>query len=133
MLATSEAWLKWSGMKTNVPKCMSLAIRVSSGKPYDPKLTLNKEAVPYIGDSTFHFLGAPVSLHNTSMQARESLLEKLRSLLQKVDATLVTRRQKLKLYKVGICSRLAWDLSQTSLPHGFRPSSSHWPHPSSRS
>ena len=74
MLTTTEAWLKWSGMKANVPKCMSLAIRASSGKPYDPKLTLNEEAVPYIGDSTFHFLGAPVSLHNTSMQARESLL-----------------------------------------------------------
>ena len=74
MLTTTEAWLKWSGMKANVPKCMSLAIRASSGKPYDPKLTLNEEAVPYIGNSTFHFLGAPVSLHNTSMQARESLL-----------------------------------------------------------
>ena len=74
MLTTTEAWLKWSGTKANVPKCMSLAIRVSSGKPYDPKLMLNEEAVPYFGDSTFHFLGAPVSLHNTSMQARESLL-----------------------------------------------------------
>ena len=74
MLTTPEAWLKWSGMKANVPKCMSLAIRASSGKPYDPKLTLNEEAVPYISNSTFHFLGAPVSLHNTSMQARESLL-----------------------------------------------------------
>ena len=103
-------------MKANVPKCMSLAIRASSGKPYDPKLMLNKEAVPYIGDSTFHFLGAPISLHNTSMQARESLLEKLRAVLQKVDATLVTRQQKLKLYKVGICPRLAWDLSVSDFP-----------------
>ena len=111
---------------------MSLAIRASSGKPYDPKLMLNKEAVPYIGDSTFHFLGAPVSLHSTSMQARESLLEKLRALLQKVDATLVTRQQKLKLYKVARDSPGTFQ-SQTSLPHGFRPSSSHWPHPSSRS
>ena len=48
---------------------------------HNPRLMLNEEAIPYFGDSTFHFLGAPVSLHNTSMQARESLLEKLRALL----------------------------------------------------
>ena len=43
LLATTEAWLKWSGMKANVPKCVSLAIRASSGTPYDPKLVLNGE------------------------------------------------------------------------------------------
>ena len=62
-------------------------------------------------DSTFCFLGAPVSLHDTNMQARAGLLEKLRGLLQKVDATMVTQQQKLKLFKVAICPCLTWDLS----------------------
>ena len=65
----------------------------------------------YISNSTFRFLGAPVSIHSTSTQARESLLEKLGSLLEKVDATLVMRQQKLKLFKFGVCPRLSWDLS----------------------
>ena len=66
LLAATESWLTWSGMKANVPKCVSLAIQSSSGKPYDPELTLNGEPIPYIGDSTFRFLGAPVSVHSTS-------------------------------------------------------------------
>ena len=114
LLTTTEAWLEWSGMKANIPKCVSLAVRASSGKPYDPKLTLNGEVIPYIGDSTFHFLGAPVCIHGTEIQAREGLLRKLTSLLEKVDATLVSRQQKLKLYKLAICPRLTWELSVNS-------------------
>ena len=116
LLAATESWLTWSGMKANVPKCVSLAIHSSSGKPYDPELTLNGEPIPYIGDSTFRFLGAPVSVHSTSAQAREGLLRKLKSLLEKVDATLITRQQKLRLFKAGICPRLSWDLSVSVFP-----------------
>ena len=114
LLTITEAWLEWSGMKANIPKCVSLAVRASSGKPYDPKLTLNGEVIPYIGDRTFHFLGAPVCIHGTETQAREGLLRKLTSLLEKVDATLVSRQQKLKLYKLAICPRLTWELSVNS-------------------
>ena len=116
LLSATESWLSWSGMKANVPKCVSLAIHSSSGKPYNPELTLNEEITPYIGNSTFRFLGAPVSVHSTSAQSRECLLLKLRSLLEKVDATLVTRQQKLLLFKAGICPRLSWDLSVSEFP-----------------
>ena len=34
----------------------------------------------------------------------------------RVDAVPVTRKQKLLLYKAGICPRLSWDLSIASLP-----------------
>ena len=57
-----------------------------------------------------------MSLHNTSMQSRASLLEKLMGPLQKLDATMVTRQQKLKLFEVGICPCLAWDLSVSDFP-----------------
>ena len=43
-------------------------------------------------------------------------MEKLGRLLQRVDAVPVTRKQKLLLYKAGICPRLSWDLSVTTLP-----------------
>lgn len=58
-----------------------LAIRVFFGKPYNPALTLDQEMVTFIGDSTFHIFGAPISIHNTSVQARDALLKKVESLL----------------------------------------------------
>ena len=42
---------------------------------------------------------------------RENLLSKLLSLLQTVDAVPVTGKQKLLLYKAGICPRIMWDLT----------------------
>ncbi len=38
LLSTTEAWLSWSGMKANVPKCVCLAIQASTGRPYDLRL-----------------------------------------------------------------------------------------------
>ena len=116
LITTTETWLMWSGMKANVPKCVSLAVRASSGKPYDPNLSLNGETIPYIGDSTFHFLGAPVCIHGTTAQARDGLIKKLTHLLKKVDATLVSRQQKLKLFKLAVCPRLTWELSVNCFP-----------------
>ena len=116
LINTTEAWLMWSGAKANIPKCVSLAIGASSGKPYDPNLTLNREAIPYIGDSTFLFLGAPVCIHGTKTQARDGLIKNLTHLLEKVDATLVSRQQKLKLFKLAICPRLTWELSVNCFP-----------------
>ena len=116
MLKTTEQWLEWSNMEAKVPKCCSLAIHASSGKPYDPQLLLNDKVIPYIGTTTFKFLGSPISVHSNEMEVRKVLLEKLERLLMKVDATSVTRQQKCKLYKLAILPRLAWDLSITAFP-----------------
>ena len=51
---------------------------------------------------TYSFLGATVYIQQGAKQARESLMGKLTSLLQKVDNSLVTRQQKLKLFKLAI-------------------------------
>ena len=116
LLSTTEAWLTWSGMAANVPKCVCLAIQASTGKPYDPKLVLNGQPIPYIGDSTFTFLGAPVNINGTDHHARNDLCKKLTRLLEKVDATLLSRQQKLLLYKLSVCPHLTWDLSVHSFP-----------------
>ena len=73
LLSATDAWLDWSGMKANVSKCVSLAVRASSGEAFDPKLALSSEPIPYIGTSTFRFLGAPISIHSSSNQTREAL------------------------------------------------------------
>ena len=46
---------------------------------------------------------------------RENLKLQLSDLLFKVDKSLVSRRQKLKLYSLAICSRLSYPLSLFSL------------------
>ena len=74
------------------------------------------QPIPYLGDTTFQFLGAPVAVHSTSDETREHLITKLASMLEKVDATSITGQQKLKLFKVSICPRLTWDLSISDLP-----------------
>lgn len=53
LLSAIKPWLIWLGMKANnVPKCVSFAIHSSGGKPYNPKLILNSETIPYINGST---------------------------------------------------------------------------------
>ena len=112
LLDATDSWLDWSGMSANVPKCITMAIRSSTGGAYDPKLTLSGRPIPFIGTSTFRFLGTPISIHSSVPKAKEALLTKLKSLLDKVDCSLVSRQQKLLLFKVTI---LAWDLSTAKL------------------
>ena len=116
MLEKVESWLQWTGMRAKVPKCHCLAIKASSGKRYDPRLQLCGTDIPFIGDNTISFLGGPINVPQSTSNHRKRLVEKLERLLQRVDAVLVTRKQKLLFYKAGICFRLSWDLSVTTLP-----------------
>ena len=116
LLSLTELWLSWSGMQANVPKCVGVAIKASTGRAYNLNLTLSDQPIPYLGDTTFRFLGAPVAIHSTSAETREHLATKLSAMLQKVDNTSITCQQKLNLFKVCICPRLTWDLSISNLP-----------------
>ena len=116
LLTKVEKWLQWSGMKAKVPKCHSLAIQASSGKRYDPKLQLNGETIPFIANKTLKFLGGPIRVLQSNKDHKQYLSNKLSQLLDKVDKTPVTRKQKLLLYKAGICPWLNWDLSILELP-----------------
>jgi hypothetical protein len=115
LLHHTERWLEWSGMKPKVPKCRSLAIHASTAEPYDPKLELADQIIPFIEEGAFKFLGAPVYWYRNNSAVRTALEQKLSTLLDKVDQTLLSVHQKLKLYKEAICPRLAWDLSISSL------------------
>ena len=87
-------------MQANVPRCVGVAIKASTGRAYNPNLTLSDQPIPYLGDTTFRFLGAPVAIHSTSAETREHLVTKLLAMLQRVDNTSITRQQKLNLFKV---------------------------------
>ena len=115
LLDATDSWLEWSGTRANVPKCITMAIQSSTGRAYDPKLPLSGLPIPFIGASTFRFLGTLISIHSSVAKAKEALLSKLQSLLDRVDRSLVSRQQKLLLFKVSICPCLTWDLTTAQL------------------
>ena len=108
LLNTTNNWLQWSGMRAKVPKCHTLAIQSSSGRVMDPQLTINDQPIPFIGNTSIKFLGMRVEVPRDLLAAKHELKMKLSNLLQAVDRSLVTRHQKLKLFKLGICPRLNW-------------------------
>ncbi len=92
----------WVRMKAKVPKCASLAFQASTSQGYNSSLKLQGDTIPFIGDSAFCFLGAPITIHDATADRRGALLLKLEEMLKKVNETLLTRQQKLHLYSRGI-------------------------------
>ena len=116
LLQHMERWLEWTGMKAKVPKCHSLAIQATSGRPYDPKLVLHGASIPFIENKPIKFLGAFIQVPLDPHRVRDNVKSRLLTLLEGVDSTPVTRNQKLLLYKAGICPRLIWDLGISEVP-----------------
>ena len=56
--------------------------------------------------------GLPLDTSNIKSQ----VLSKFSRMLERVDKTPVTRQQKLRLYRAGICPRMSWNLTVNSLP-----------------
>ena len=116
LLCQVEKWLEWTGMKAKVSKCQSLGLLASSAKRSDPQLSLNGDKIPFIGANIIRFLGGPVQVPLNNFQHKVQLQEKLASLLQRVDSVPVTRKQKLLLFRAGVCPRITWDLAILQLP-----------------
>ena len=98
LLDVVQRWLEWAQLKAKVPKCHSIAFQASSGKVVNPGLSVNGETIPLVDDK---FLGMPVRLTKNNNDARASLQEKLKLMLEIVDSSLLTRQQKHRLYKYG--------------------------------
>ena len=111
-----EEWLSWSDMKAKPAKCHSLEIRPSTGTSFDPALSITSLPIPFINKNHIKFLGMMIQVPLGSSRTRQQVSDKLTLLLERVDSTQVTRQQKLKLYQVGVCPRLAWDLTVNIFP-----------------
>ena len=108
-------WLQWAGMKAKVPKCQTLALQGSTGKVIDPKLHLDGVSIPFTQEQV-KFLGLKVQVSKDATSSRNSIVSRLCSMLEAVDSTPTTRRQKLLLYKAGICPHLIWSLLIEEFP-----------------
>jgi hypothetical protein len=107
MLHFTDKWLQWSQMKAKVSKCQAMAIEGSTGRLYDPKLYIAGGEIPFVNNNLVRFLGGTIQVPRDQTSAREAVEGKLTQLLQQVDAILATRKQKLKLVRVGVCPRLS--------------------------
>ena len=98
-------------MRAKVPKCHFLALQGSTGKLYDPHLSITNQTMPLIGSNSIKFLGMTIKVPADLSGTKRELVTSLQRMLKAVDAAPVTRRQKLRLYKAGICPRLSWLLN----------------------
>ena len=94
-----------------MPKYHCLTIEGSSGKAVDPQLVIDSHPIPFILNKSINFLGMKVKVPSDAAAAKQELKARLKHLLQAVDRCLVTCHQKLKLFKLAICSRLNWLLT----------------------
>ena len=120
--AVNNCWWRWRKPPVvwyEVPKCHSLGMQTSSRKRYDPKPQLIGENIPFIANKTLKFLGGQIRVLQSCKEHKQYLSDKLSQLLDKVNKTPVTRKQKFLLYKVGICPRLNWDPSILELPFSW--------------
>ena len=116
LLQPVERWLQWTGMRAKPAKCHSLGIRASAGKSFDPALTIDGQPIPFIRNEVIKFLGRIIQVPPDTRNIKSQVLSKLTRMLERVDGTPVTRQQKLRLYRVGICPRMSWDLAVNNLP-----------------
>ena len=119
MLNATQVWLQWAQMESKVPKCRALSLqsrRPQRNRFSNPQLTLGVEQNPFLGDETIPFLGMPVTKLMLTTSHCESLSGKLQTLLERVDNSPITTKQKVRLYRDGIYPRLAWGFRVLELP-----------------
>ena len=83
-------------MKAKIPKCASLVLQSSSSKIMDPGLLLDGQLVPFASQPV-KFLGMRVEIPRSELSC----------MLSCIDTYPLTRKQKLLLYKAGVCPRLS--------------------------
>ena len=102
-------------MKAKFPKCSSLGIQASTSKKIDPQLSLHGQKIPH-ASQTVKFLGMRVEVPHDQSKSKEMLVAELERMLKNIDTCPLTRKQKLLLYKAGVCPRLSWLLTIEEMP-----------------
>ena len=91
-------------------------LQSSTDKLLNPHLSIQNQTIPFIGSGSIKFLGMTIQVPANQSETKSVLKTNLERMLKVVDAAQVTRRQKLWLYKAGICPRLTWLLTIPELP-----------------
>ena len=106
-------------MKPKVSKCRALGLQSRTARTsrfFNPQLSLCSEEIPFLDNDTILFLGMPVTSIMSTTGHQESLSAKLLDLLNRVDSSSITTKQKIRLYKDGVCPSLTWGFRVLELP-----------------
>ena len=103
-------------MKAKVPKCRSMVVQALTGKRVTSDLSIGGKAIPVVDDNSLKFLGKPVRFYKNNRSARDSIRQHLQQMLDAIDNTPLTRQQKLRLFRFGVCPRMSWPLLIEDLP-----------------
>ena len=119
MLHAMEVWLDWAGMKPKVSKRRALGLQSRTARSshfFNPQLSLCSEEIPFLENDTTLFLSMPVTSIMSTPGHQESLSAKLLDLLNRVDSSPITIKQKIRLYKDCVCPHLSWGFRALELP-----------------
>ena len=114
LLLLVDKWFSWSGMKAKVQKCYSLGLKASAGKLLDPGLSISGQQIHFASEA-IKFLGRSFEVPHIS-RVKEAISSRLLDMPKSVDTCTLTREQKLKMYRGGVCPRLTWLLTIKDLP-----------------
>ena len=76
----------------------TLGIHSSTAKSFDPNRNICGQSIPFIADKSIKFLGGLISVPTNVQKYQNHLQLKLETLLEKLDMTAISRKQKLLLY-----------------------------------
>ena len=75
------------------------------------KLSIGGETIASAEENdSFKFLGMQVRIYKNNDTARVSLQQQLQRMLSAIDGVPLSRQQKLRLFRYGVCPRLSWSL-----------------------
>ena len=130
-LDTLDSFLSWTAcMKAKPHKCRAVAFKVFNSRDkyeplsktkysaYDPKLHISGEAVPFLGDEPFKFLGRKISIQNND-NCRTEIKENLLRYLETTTKANLTGPMKLWLYNNFITAYVTWPFMIYDLPITF--------------
>ena len=98
-----------------ISKHAALGLKASSGKKTDPLISLQSDHIPFPSHGV-KFLGLHVDTPQDSSQLRAELLIKFNNMLDRVDSCPLTSKQKLLVFRSGVCPRISWDLTVVKFP-----------------
>ena len=102
LLNLVQRWLELSCLKVKVDKCCLMSVQASTGRRVNSGLSLRSEDIPEAPDDGYRFLGMYVRLFRNNNNARATLMEDLKRMLEAVDKAPETRQQKLRLYSTQL-------------------------------
>ena len=112
LLNIFDSFLLWSQTMSARPnKCWSVALRKHASGSYhrfDPRLTISNEALQYLDDGDFRYLGRPTNVKRSESRCRAEVEAQLSQWLDTINDLDLPATSKLWLYQHFVVSKLAW-------------------------